>query len=225
MPETVQRSCPVCGSHEIGTVGPILHPRPPLVAGVEIDLGDNKYWLRNCPRCTFQFKDPLIPAEKLLDCYSRAPSDNWDLDPDPNMRQFDVLRDALRQHCSGRRVLDVGCFNGALLTFLGDEWRKFGVEPSKDAADLARQRGVDILATTLDDLDPGVGQFDAVLAIDVVEHVAEPMPLFKQFSDLLAPGGVLLILTGDNQAPAWKLQRSFYWYCSLPEHVSFSTLR
>lgn len=225
MSYVASRPCPVCGSSDIGTVGPILHPRPALVAGVAIELGDSEYWLRECSQCGFQFKDPPISAERLMECYTRARSDNWDTDPDPWQRKFDVLRDLLETHATGRRVLDVGCFNGALLKYLGDQWKKCGVEPSQEAAQLARTRHVQILAPSLGQLDPGIAPFDAVLAIDVVEHVVEPLPFFGRLHDLLAPSGVLLLLTGDNQSPAWRLQGGAYWYCSLPEHMSFYNRR
>src|SRR4051812_13047714 len=103
-------SCPVCELSELETVGPILHPQPAFVAGVELDLGDTEYWLRECRRCGFQFKDPPIPAERLMACYTQAESDNWDTDPDPWQRKFDVLHDVLKKHSTGRRVLEVGCF-------------------------------------------------------------------------------------------------------------------
>jgi SAM-dependent methyltransferase len=118
-------------------------------------------------------------------------------------------------------VLDVGCFNGAFLQYLGDSWHRFGIEPSIEAARLAQGRGIDVLAPTLEELPPATPGFDAVLAIDVVEHLGNPVPFFQRLSTHLNPGGVLIVLTGDTDAPAWRLQGSRYWYCSLPEHVSF----
>jgi SAM-dependent methyltransferase len=215
------RHCPVCDSLELKTLGPILHPRPALVAGVELDLGDVEYRLVGCQRCGFQFKDPAIPAATLMECYRQADSANWDDDPDPWQRKFDVLKEALERFSPGRRVLDVGCFNGALLRYLGGGWQKFGVEPSADAAKLAESRDVQIVAPTLEQLNGRVAPFDAVMAIDVAEHVSEPLTFFRQLSTLVAKGGILIILTGDNESLAWRLQRGVYWYCSLPEHVSF----
>jgi SAM-dependent methyltransferase len=213
--------CPICESSEIRTIGPILHPQPTLVAGVEIDLGDTSYSLRSCRQCTFQFKDPPIPSEILMACYTQADSANWETNPDPHFRKFDVLRNVIEKYSTGRRILDIGCFNGALLKYLGKDWQKFGIEPSADAARLAEARGVHILAPMLEDVDFGQTPFNAVVAIDVVEHVADPLGFFRRTGDLVAPGGVLVVLTGDTRSLAWRLQRSMYWYCSLPEHVSY----
>src|SRR5688572_6183644 len=125
------RPCPVCGSTDTVVAGPILHGTPTHVAGVVLDLGDTRFVLRRCPRCEFQFKDPPIDSEKLMACYAAADSAKWELDPDPWQRQFDILGELLAAHARGRRVLDVGCFNGALLAYLGDGWQRFGVEPSR----------------------------------------------------------------------------------------------
>jgi SAM-dependent methyltransferase len=225
MTTSALRPCPVCGSTDTVVAGPILHATPTHVAGVEVELGDQRFALRRCRPCEFQFKDPPIDAQKLLACYAKADSANWELDPDPWQRQFDVLGELLAAHSRGPRVLDVGCFNGALLAYLGDGWQRFGVEPSRAAADLARKRGVNVLAATLDELPPEKDAFDAILAIDVVEHLVEPLSFFRQVRERLADGGIFLVLTGNTDALAWRLQGSMYWYCNLPEHVSFYNRR
>ena len=95
------------------------------------------------------------------------------------------------------------------------------MEPARNAADLARSRGVTILGQTLDDIPPDSGQFDAVLAIDVIEHVTEPVSFFRLIHDLLRPGGIFMAFTGDTDTWPWRWYKNRYWYCSLPEHVSF----
>src|SRR5262249_31152677 len=41
----------------------------------------------------------------------------------------------------------------------------------------------------------------------------------------LLPGGVALIVTGNTEALTWRMHGSRYWYCSLPEHVSFFSVK
>ncbi len=202
-------------------LGRIVHRRPVLVAGVPIDLGGREFRLRGCAACGFQFKDPPIPPEDLLSCYRQASVDHWQESPDPRKRRFDTLAGLLETHARGRRILDVGCFNGALLAYLGPGWDRHGIEPSAEAAQLAARRGVRIAAPTLEQVPATIAPFDVVLAIDLVEHLVEPMEFFRRLRPLLQPLGVIVVGTGDTGARSWRLAGSRYWYCGLPEHVSF----
>jgi SAM-dependent methyltransferase len=160
-----------------------------------------------------------------LKCYSQASGVYWDERPDPHERRFDLIRRMLVTHADGRRILDVGCFNGAFLEFLGPEWDRFGIEPGNEASSLARARGVTIVAPTLDMLPSATGPFDSVIAIDVVEHVVDPLTFFRAARRVLNPNGVLIIVTGDTAARTWRWERARYWYCSIPEHLSFFSHR
>jgi len=222
---TKSRACPACGGEQTTDDGQVLHPKPPLVAGVEIDLGDTSFHLRRCGTCGLVFKDPAIPEEKLIDCYRRGAGARWGVHVDPRARRFELIRHLLDQKISpGRRVLDIGCSNGDLLQYLSTDWEAFGVEPGEEAAAMATRRGVKILGPAVDALPIG-DRFDAVTAIDVVEHIPNPRPFFQRVADLLEPGGVLVIVTGDSSAWSWRLMGSKYWYCSIPEHVSFYSRR
>jgi SAM-dependent methyltransferase len=117
-------------------------------------------------------------------------------------------------------VLDIGCANGALLQHFGPSWDRCGIEPSAPAAALAQSRGIRVLAPTIETLAPEE-RFDVILAIDVVEHIVDPLPFFARVARHLGPGGAFLLYTGDTGAPTWRLEGSRYWYCSLAEHVSF----
>ena len=213
------RPCPGCGG-AARERGVIHHPRPTLVAGVAIDLGATEFHLRECGACGLNFKDPAPDEGKLLACYARAEAGHWYERPDPRQRRFDDLRAALERWAPGPEVLDVGCFNGAMLEYFGVRWRRFGVEPSGAAAEVARERGVEVLGATIADVEEG-RRFDAICAVDVLEHVVAPAAFLARVAALLKPGGVFLALTGDASASAWRWLGARYWYCSLPEHVTF----
>jgi SAM-dependent methyltransferase len=214
------RSCPLCGSATARDAGPILHPEPNLVAGVPIDLGASRFILARCSDCGFMFKDPPIPQDKLFACYARANKAHWGEEVDPIHRYFDRILGAVKENAPGSRVLDVGCFNGSMLQYFGSSWERFGVEPSTEAAALARQRGVTVLGDSLENVQPGY-VFDAIVSVDVIEHISEPVGFFDRAASLLAPGGVLVSVTGDTGSLPWTLEGSMHWYCSMVEHVSF----
>lgn len=215
------RLCPLCDSGDIVDWGPVIHPTPPRVAGVPIDLEGFSFRLKRCRQCDFQFKDPVIPPQRLLDCYRRSAGDNWGENPDPRRRRFDLITQLLTKHAPGRRVLDIGCSNGGLLTALGPQWQRFGIEPGRAAASAAGRAGIDVLGPDIESVDPGRHRFDVITAIDLVEHLVDPRPFFRRVTQLLEPGGVFLIVTGDTDAWTWRCLRGLYWYVSIPEHTSF----
>lgn len=219
-----QRACPVCDSPAIDDAGITLHPQPTRVAGVPIDLSGVEFHIRRCRTCSFQFKDPTIAQEVLLECYAKVDTAYYGFNPPPERRRFDQLKAMISRHAAGRRILDVGCFNGAFLRYMGDSWDRFGVEPCTPAAKVAADRGVHIFGDTVESIPAGT-LFDVITAIDVVEHIVAPMPFFNKLASMLAPGGILLIVTGDSDAARWRRQGPLYWYVIIPEHVGFFNQR
>jgi SAM-dependent methyltransferase len=72
-----------------------------------------------------------------------------------------------------------------------------------------------------EELEARAGAFDVVTAIDVIEHVADPIALLRRLRRLLKPGGLLVALTQNaaiapNNFASWSYVR--------PEiHLSFFT--
>lgn len=221
MPNPPLPSCPLCGQRDVVPAGQVVHAPTPRVAGVPIELDGIKFQLRRCRSCQFQFKDPPVPQDRLADCYARSAADHWGENLDPRRRRFDLLAELLRQHAPGNRILDVGCSNGEFLASLGSTWNRFGIEPGKQASARAAQRGITMLGGSVEDLTKSEHTFDAISAIDVLEHTPDPGAFLVPLVQKLSPGGVLLLLTGDTQSWPWRLLGGAYWYCGMVEHVSF----
>lgn len=225
---TLAVPCPGCAAATRET-GPCVHPDRSLVAGVPIELGSSAAVMRGCGVCGLLFKHPFTPEPVLLGCYARSDADNWGHDPDPIKRRFDRVR-ALAERLSPagakgrRRVLDIGCSNGALLGHFGEGWERFGLEPSAAAAGLAARRGVTMLGSVVTDLQAS-SRFDVVLAVDVLEHLTDPRRFLAGVATHLSPGGVFIALTGDHDAWGWRLHGASYWYATLPEHQVFFNRR
>lgn len=110
---------------------------------------------------------------------------------------------------AGLRVLDAGCGaggNGELLKRAGAR-EVWGIELDPGAADEARRRldGVvtgDLAKVSLDDL--GGRLFDVVLAIDVLEHLADPAAALARLVTMVRPGGTLVACI-PNVAHVWVM--------------------
>jgi SAM-dependent methyltransferase len=95
----------------------------------------------------------------------------------------------------GRRLLDVGCAEGATLRHLGDPAGAVGVDlfPAKLAFARA-QVGAIVVAGSATALPFAGGAFDQVLVRDVIHHVADAEGLLAECRRVLAPGGRLDLL-------------------------------
>ena len=215
--------CPVCDGVDLDRRGRPRYRPPTRVAGVPIELGDLDLMHYRCRRCTYQFVWPPIPQQRLIDCYVAASSKNWATDQSvASQRGYDAKRRVLEQFAPGRRVLDFGCFDGGFLQYLGERWETYGIEPSTEAADRARGRGVRVLGPTVDAVGPEyAGTFHGIVNFDVMEHLTDPVGVLRSLAGLLAPGGVMLVETGNSDASHWRLAGNAYWYCGLVEHVGF----
>jgi 2-polyprenyl-6-hydroxyphenyl methylase/3-demethylubiquinone-9 3-methyltransferase len=126
-------------------------------------------------------------------------------------RQFD--RDARRLDAlSGLRMLDIGCGGGLLcepLARLGAAM--VGADPAERNIAAARlhadQSGlpVDYRATTAEALADAGERFDVVLAMEVVEHVADVALFVKRCAEMVNPGGLLIAATLNRTLKSFAL--------------------
>jgi SAM-dependent methyltransferase len=181
--------------------------------------------LYRCESCRLAFKWPRPPQGEINASHSEGELVEWD-DSFQGREDWRLAADFISRRGSPRTVLDVGCFDGQFLAQFGDDWGKYGVEVHAQAAIRARERGVRIVGEDLArDLEKISRRFEAVVAFDVIEHVPDPMQLLTRMSSLAAPGGYVLLSSGNTDAPSWRLMGSRYWYCTLPAHISFISPR
>lgn len=110
----------------------------------------------------------------------------------------------------GRRVLDLGCGKGRFASHL----KRTGAEViglDLSAAMLASAKGLDRVRASSKRLPFADGTFDAVVAIEVLEHVGEVGPALDEARRVLGPGGRLAIV--DKNAGAFDARRP--WLPSL----------
>ncbi len=130
---------------------------------------------------------------------------------DAACRQFE--RDAKRLDAlAGLRILDIGCGGGILsepLARLGAE--VIGADPSAKNIVVARLHAaeagvaVDYRETTAEALADAGERFDIVLAMEVVEHVAD-VPLFvARCAEMVKPDGLLVAATLNRTLKSFAL--------------------
>ncbi len=132
-----------------------------------------------------------------------------------NPVRLTFIREAIDRHwggdvesilpLAGRSALDVGCGAGLLcepLARLGA--RVTGVDAALENIAAAREHAagsgldIDYRAGELDTL--GLGRFDLVTCLEVIEHVADKPAFLAQLADRLAPGGLMILSTPNRTA-------------------------
>ena len=121
-----------------------------------------------------------------------------------NPKQLDCLK--------GLRILDIGCGGGILcepLARLGAN--VLGADPAEKniaAAKLHAEQGglaIDYRATTAEALADAGERFDIVLAMEVVEHVADVKLFVARCAEMVQPGGLMIAATINRTLKSFAL--------------------
>lgn len=168
-----------------------------------------------------------IDAEEVAR-FSRIAEEWWDLDGKfkplhrINPLRIGYIRDQICAHfgrdsdasqpLSGLRLLDIGCGGGLIcepMSRLGAAVT--GIDASEKNIAVARVHaeksglGVDYRAMPAEALQAEGAQFDVVLALEIIEHVADVAAFVSAASALVKPGGLMVWSTMNRTPKAWAL--------------------
>lgn len=213
--------CPTCYGASVVAIGPL--PDSVWFAGASLKNALPGGVLYACRNCGLKFRFPVQEAPVYDRMYNNDLTQNWAAEGD--RPDWDLIMAALRRlRPDAERILDFGCYAGGLLARIGGPAKLFGVEVNRKASIVAREASGASIWNSLDEIPPGI-RFDAIVAADVVEHVRNPKELIEQLLSLLSRRGILIITTGDGEAPLWRRFGANWWYCYYAEHIAFISRR
>jgi SAM-dependent methyltransferase len=190
----------------------------PLLDGPYLHDTDGK--IRTIYRCDScgQLSGDLYDAGKFDSYYASLP-DDYHCVHDRETSRYQRILGLVREQ-PVKRVLDIGCGSGTFLAMLPPEIERFGIEPARAAAELARAKGINLVQ--YDDLSrPELrNTFDIVTAIDIVEHTADLQELRRYLATALHPGGIAIILTGNAESFPARLLGRYWYYLNYAEHIT-----
>ena len=116
------------------------------------------------------------------------------------------------QPFEGLRILDIGCGGGLLsepmarlgATIIGADAAERNIPVARVHAEQSGLE-IDYRHTTAEALVAEAEQFDAILNMEVVEHVADPLAYLTACKDLLKPGGIMCCSTLNRNPKSFAL--------------------
>lgn len=201
-----------------------LNPIPDELWRNSPPIGGTK--LGFCETCKFYHVDPYPSAEYLIDFYGRYEM------PTPQANLAETARLLARNLQPSAKVVDMGCGDGGFLK----EMHSLGFNnligfDQSPGLERAQQLGFgtfykESVWSFLDEAETkGEVDAEALVMVNVLEHVTEPIKLLERIRGVMKSGALLGITVPNDFSP---LQRAFLkvkghqpWFVHLPDHVNY----
>ncbi len=199
--KTAFRACPIC-AHESAEILLIQN----LVLPVGLPL-DSKQTIVCCDQCGFVYADVESPQKQYDQFYAQFSkyADQHTYMGGGNTADVERLQVTATYLAKvmpdkQKRILDIGCANGALLGILKKMGytQLCGIDPSPVCIqNVKRQYGIEAFNGSLFNIPPGLGKFDLIVLSHVLEHMKDLRPAIWQIHELLLTSGCAYIEVPD----------------------------
>lgn len=198
-------SCIVCGGGPLRTLRRYSSPR-----------------LVRCGACGLTFAGRRASDEELEQHY-RGYGTRW-FDSEITRTRYRELLDAFEPYRRSNRILDMGCGAGYFVEEAARRgWDAYGSEYGELARKLGRERGLQIVDAPLRPDSFPEGHFDVVTAIEVVEHLRDPIAESEIVARLVRSGGVFYCTTPNFDSLSRRLLGPRWPVIEYPEHLIYFT--
>jgi len=210
--------CPACRT-AIASAQPLF----------KVSLLGEPCWVVKCDSCGLVYKALSPTSTGLEKIYSseyshfNAPREAGDIADEMSATQKFVRCERLLEHKPGYsrlRLIDIGCGSGGFVEFARRRgYDAMGIDPF-----LPSQLQSSLLRKAVpEEMEPQT--YDVALALNVAEHVPDPLALFSATYSLLKPGGVLLVTCPYGNSVAMRVYQDRWIHMVLDEHLLFWTYR
>lgn len=211
-------ACAVCGA---------ALAAEPAISGADLLHGtEGEFFVHVCAACGAGNTRPLASDAELARFYPGAYGPHSSDGPLGGRLGRELVRRELRVGAAGAlgelpggRLLDVGCGDGELgELMIRRGWRVDGIEPSADACERARVRGVEAVQGTLDTVEPEPAAYDAVVFNHSLEHISDPVAALNKASGGLRASGRIAISVPNFDCWARRRFGRDWFHLDLPRH-------
>jgi 2-polyprenyl-3-methyl-5-hydroxy-6-metoxy-1,4-benzoquinol methylase len=213
----VERTCALCGASQQVLVypatasGTVTPDEFSCTSGVLSSHDD----IVQCLTCGMVSSIPTLDPDGIRETYAEVVDETYLAEEQGRRELFDWVLGSLGGYAvRGKKLLEVGSNIGLFLEVAGRHgWEATGYEPSRWAVEQGRQRfGVDLHEGTLEELD-GKERYDAVVMLDVLEHLVDPLEALRQLRGHVADDGLLTISTVNLSSIHARLRKGAWpWF-------------
>ena len=214
--------CAACGSLELEPHLSVRRSNGSSLAATTTEYGTASGDLVRCASCGHMQVDTFPQA--LDESYAEVIDEAYLAEETGQRATAARALELIERHVGRGALLDVGAWVGFVVSEAERRgWDAVGVEPSRFASALARERfGARVETGTLHEIDLPERHFDAVVLGDVIEHLPEPGETLERITRLLRPGGVLYLALPDAGSRVAGVLGA-RWWSVLPTHVHYFT--
>jgi SAM-dependent methyltransferase len=191
------------------------------------------YRIVRCEACSLLRREDLPPNSELVGLYGADyfapgaggdPAGYLDYLADEELHRLNARRrlSVLDRFGADGPLLDVGCAAG----FFIDEarrrgWTARGVDVSRSMVDWAREAlDLSVVEGTFSEQQLEPASFATITMWDYIEHSRDPVGDVARAAELLRPGGLLALSTGDSGSLIARVSGS-RWHLLTPRHHLF----
>jgi 2-polyprenyl-3-methyl-5-hydroxy-6-metoxy-1,4-benzoquinol methylase len=178
-----------------------------------------------CAACGMVSARPAMAVDEIAAAYADLVDEDYLSEESARRRLFEwVLGRVSGYALSGNRLLEVGANVGVLLDIARERgWDARGIEPSRWAVELGRSRfAVHLEQGTVETLAAEPASADAVVMLDVLEHVVDPVAALRRLRIVVQDEGVLALSTVNVVSIHARLRRHA-WPWFIRPHLHYFT--
>jgi 2-polyprenyl-3-methyl-5-hydroxy-6-metoxy-1,4-benzoquinol methylase len=182
----------------------------------------------NCEVCTLHFVHPRPPVNQMYDSAYFSGGEqghgyaNYELDKKGQEKFYLKLLRKIRKHDDSLvSVLDVGCANGYFVDLAQREgFESFGIDIADSAISWGKRLNRNVRKASIHDLNLDY-KYDVISALDVIEHLPDPITFMTAAYELLNKSGIVVINV-PNFGSFYSRLRGKNWHALIPpEHYFF----
>lgn len=219
--------CALCGSDDREILYPSNATGPALPAefACTSDALATHDDIARCRSCGMVSSLPAADESEIVDNYSEMTDETYLAEQHARTELFEWVLERMESFwLPGRRLVEIGSNVGLFLHVAGKKgWTAVGIEPSRWAVRVGRERfGVDVRPGTVRDLSVPAGSAHAVVMLDVLEHLYDPLGDLKKLRTAINEDG-LLTLSTINLAGLHARVRDGSWPWFIRPHLHYFT--